>query len=110
MQIQGRIKEIDVFYTKNSMDPRTKYIYSMRAILAKIVEQRNNFEQISFHSAENTWIAETPARESVESNFGISSNATQRRTTPQQNSKNATSRNPLQQQDRHPHFNDFSAK
>lgn len=91
------------------MDPRTKYIYAMRAILAKIVEQRNNFEQILFNSGENTWIAETPARESMESNFGISPNATQRKTTPQQTSKNVTSRNPLQHE-RHPHFNDFSAK
>lgn len=43
MQILVRIKEIDVFYARNSMDPRIKYIYATRAILAKIVEQHNDF-------------------------------------------------------------------
>lgn len=41
MKIAARIKDIDAFYNRSALDPRAKYIYATRSLLAKVVEQQN---------------------------------------------------------------------
>lgn len=59
MQIRLRLKDIDAFYVKYAMDSRTKYLFSTRAILVKIVEDQNAFEDMN--NSQSSWMAaETP--------------------------------------------------
>jgi hypothetical protein len=41
MKIAARIKDIDAFYNRSALDPRARYIYATRSLLAKVVEQQN---------------------------------------------------------------------
>jgi hypothetical protein len=83
------------------MDERAKYLYSVRSILAKIVEQQNEFEKINEFNINNesNWpMMDTPVKGSNNDGFGLISTNTQRKLASQQhsfqNNKVLTSRTP----------------
>lgn len=43
---------MDLFYIYNAKDPRTKYLYAMRAILYQILEGAQSFEKYNVQSFE----------------------------------------------------------
>lgn len=101
MKIAARIKDIDAFYNRSALDPRAKYVYATRSLLAKIVEQQNDFEKINDDNMNesNFGTIHTPPKNTFPSDFAIASTTTHRKQASQQkssqNNKALTARSPF---------------
>ena len=97
MQIATRVKQIDEFYSRSALEPRAKYIYATRSLLAKIADQQNDFENINDDNMNesNFGTIHTPPKITFPSDFTTTHRKQPSQQKGSQNNKALTARSPF---------------